>query len=75
MAFANENAYVELYREAFKCQVQDFMISFHKEQMTVEKVLEVTSDLFENLINSYDDRICYRWRTHESFATDFIKIG
>ena len=55
MAFANENAYVELYREAFKCQVQDFMISFHKEQMTVEKVLEVTADLFENLINSFDD--------------------
>ena len=44
MSFANDNAYLEPYREAFKCQVQDFMISFHKEQMTVEKVLEVTSD-------------------------------
>ena len=41
--------------ESYKNKTQDFIISFLEEQTSIENVVQVTSDLFEQLINSYDD--------------------
>ena len=53
MSFENDSACLDLHKEALKCKVQDFIIFFHKEQISIENVLQVTSDLFEQLIKSY----------------------
>ena len=55
MGFENDKACLEFYKEAFKSKVQDFIISFREEQTRIENVVQVTSDLFEQLINSYGD--------------------
>ena len=54
MSFTNNNACLKLHREAFKSQLQDFIISFKQEHTTIEEVLQITSDLFDQLIKSYD---------------------
>ena len=59
MSFKNDSACLELYKEAFKNKVQDFIISFNEEQTSIENVLQVTSNLFRQLINSYDNSRIY----------------
>jgi len=54
MSFENDNACLKLYKESVKARIQDFIISFNGIQSTIENVIRETSDLFEQLIKSYD---------------------
>lgn len=54
MSFQNDNACLKLYKESLKGKVQDFIISFNSEQADIDDVLQVTLDLFECLIKSYE---------------------
>ena len=56
MLFHNEDAFLKFYKESLHGKTQDFIIHFHKDQMDLQHILLITSDLFKQLINSFGDR-------------------
>ena len=57
MSFENDGACLAFHKESFKGIVRDFVISFHEEQADIEEVARITLDLFEKLINSFENTI------------------
>ena len=49
MSFANDCASLNFHKRSLKGVCEDYVISFNEEQTTIEDVLIITEDLFEQL--------------------------
>ena len=56
MLFRNDNAFLKFHKESLRGKTQDYIIHFHKEQMDLQHVLLLTSDLFKQLIESFGNK-------------------
>ena len=56
MLYQNDDAFLKFHKESLHGKAQDFIIHFHEEQMILERVLLITSDLFKQLIESFKDK-------------------
>lgn len=57
MSFHNTCASLEFYKESLTGRCQDFIINFNEDQATFERILQLTLDLFRQLIESFPDKI------------------
>ena len=56
MSFRNDCAYLNFYKESLKGTIQDYQISFNEEQDTIEKIVPLTLDLFQQLVKSMEGK-------------------
>ena len=57
MSFCNDYASLDFYKQSLKGTVQDFIFAFKKEQTDIQQILNITLDLFEQLVESFTDKI------------------
>ena len=56
MFFHNDDAFLKLHKESYRGKSQDFIVHFNEEQMDIQHVLMITSELFKQLITSFKDK-------------------
>ena len=54
--FHNDCAYLRFYKKSLKDRVQDFVISFHEDQTNIETILSTTLELFQRLMQKFEDK-------------------
>ena len=56
MTFRNDCAYLNFYKQSLKGTIQDYQISFNEEQKEIEKIVPLTLDLFQQFVQSVEDK-------------------
>lgn len=54
---SNRNAILKYYRNSLRGTVYDFIITFHNEESDLELIIQIASDLFEKLCQSFDGEL------------------
>lgn len=57
MSFHNDCAFLDFHRLSAKGIFQDFIISFNEEQTSIQKILDITLDLFQQLVEKFSDKV------------------
>ena len=57
MSFSNDCGILNFHRQSLKGVVQDYVITFHKEQIDMESIIDNTNSLFLDLMKTFTDKI------------------
>lgn len=56
MSFRNECSYLNFYKKSLKGVTEDYQISFNEDQHNIERIVPLTLDLFQQLLDSLQDK-------------------
>ena len=57
MSYSNDCGTLSFHKESLKGVIQDYVISFHKEEAYIELVINDTYELFNKLMKKFEDKV------------------